>query len=112
MEMSTLTKTFLSQGTVIVSIVVSSILGYNYLGDRTDAAIERAFDNKCKPLIEDNIVLKAFAKENRDLITGNTKDINNTMLSVNIFIDAYNRKYSKEFLRPADMELQSYKRRK
>ena len=112
MATETITKTFISQGTIIVSIVVSSIVGYNYIGDRADAAIDRAFENKCRPLIEDNIILKAFAKENRALIVENTMNIDNTALTVNIFLDWYNKTYHKDFLRPVDVQEQTYKRKK
>lgn len=111
MPTETITKSFLSQGAVIIAIVVSSIVGFNYIGDRNEAAIDKAFETKCKPLYDDIIVLKAFAKDNRTLINENTADINNTMLSVNIFIDAYNRCFNKEFLRPVDVQEQNYKRK-
>lgn len=112
MQTESITKSFLSQGVIIISIAVSSIVGFNYIGDRTDKAIDRAFDSKCQPLIEDNVILKAFAKENRALIGENTNDINNTMLTVNIFIDWYNKTYHKDFLRPVDVQEQNYKRKK
>ena len=107
-----LTKSFISQGAIVISIAVSSIIGFNYVGDRTDRAIEKAFESKCQPLIEDNIMLKAYAKENRALIISNALDIDHTMLSVNIFIDWYNRTYHKDFLRPVDVEEQTAKKRK
>lgn len=112
MPTETITKTFLSQGAVIVSIVVSTVVASNYMADKNEASINKAFENKCRPLIEDNIILNAFAKENRSLINGHTGDIKNTALSVNVFIDAYNRKHGTEFLRPVDVEELSYKRKK
>ena len=103
-----ITKSFLTQGVAVVTIAVSSIIGFNYLADRN----EKSFEKALMPFIEEFKAYKIKATENRTLILENTKDIDNTMLSVNIFIDYYNRKYHKEFLRPIDVEEQTYKRRK
>ena len=112
MQTESITKSFLSQGVIIISIAVSSVIGYNYIGDRNEVAIEKAFDNKCKPLFEDNIYLKTIAKENRLLINENSIDAGYTKLSVNLFIDAYNKKYKTTFLRPIDIEEKCYKQGK
>lgn len=112
MEPSTITKSFLSQGMIVISIAVSSVIGFNYIGDRNEKAIDKAFEAKCKPLFEDNLILKAFAKENRDLIDEHSLDAGYTKLSVNLFIDAYNKKNGTNFLRPIDIEEKCYKQGK
>lgn len=112
MPTESITKSFLSQGARVISIVVCAVVGFNYMGDRNEVAIQKAFDNKCKPLFEDNIYLKAFAKENRLLINEQSIDAGYTKLSVNLFIDAYNKKYKTTFLRPLDIEEKCYKQGK
>lgn len=106
-----LSASFYMQIALLVSIVTCSIVGFTYLG----TLIENKIDNKIAPIVKKLNELESKEEENAKWIAENSKAIDNVTVSVNKFIEYYNRKHNTEFLRPSDITTESireYKRRR
>lgn len=106
-----ITNNFYSQLALILTIAGSSILGFIYLGN----LIEDKIQKEVAPLISQIEDLKKDKVEVRELLAVNTDRVNATMISVNKFLEYYNRTHSKEFLRPMDIterSIESEKKRR
>jgi hypothetical protein len=106
-----LSSSFYMQIALLLSIVASSIVGFTYLG----TLIENKIDDKIAPILAKIEDLESDEKENAKWIADNARAIDNVTVSMNKFIEYYNRKHNTEFLRPSDITSESireYKRQK
>lgn len=106
-----LSSSFYMQIALLLSIVASSIVGFTYLG----TLIEKKIDDKIAPILAKIEDLELNEKENARWIVDNSRAIDNVTVSMDKFIEYYNRKHNTEFLRPSDITSESireYKRRK
>ncbi len=106
-EKGGLSANFYMQIALLLSIVTCSIVGFTYLG----TLIENKIDDKIAPILAKIDDLESNAK----WIAENAKAIDNVTVSVNKFIEYYNRTHHTEFLRPSDITAESireYKRRR
>lgn len=98
-EKPTISSTFYNQLVVIITISSASVLGFRYLGTMNQEAIKSAIN----PIVERVETLEKKVENTDRLIASNSNRINATMVSINSFLDFYNRTYHKEFLRPMDI---------
>lgn len=100
MTATQISKSFLSQGIAVITIAVSSIVGFNYLADRNDKAIAEALN----PLVSRIDKLEQLNKDAVHLlaVTSNRVDIN--QMCLNNFLTFYNTRFNKEFTRPKDIK--------
>lgn len=107
-EKQAISSNFYMQLLTIGSIAASSIFGFRYMvSEMKDAA-----RNEIKPIVERVIILEEACKSHGILIADNTEQINAVTVSLNNFLEYYNRIYHKEFLRPADVTQTEYKRKR
>lgn len=110
-EKGGLSANFYMQIALLLSIVTCSIVGFTYLG----TLIENKIDDKIAPILAKIDDFESNDKENAKWIAENAKAIDNVTVSVNKFIEYYNRTHHTEFLRPSDITAESireYKRRR
>ena len=98
-EKGGISASFYLQIGILGSIVVSSIVGFNYLG----TIIENKIDDRIAPLVEKINDLEKRIEEHDQLLASNTDRVTAASVSMNLYIDYYNRVYHKEFLRPSDI---------
>lgn len=99
---------FYTQLVLIVTIVVSSIIGFNWAVNK----MEETVDKKMAPFIAELTAVKKQLGEHGELIAENSQFIDAGIESATTFLDYYNRAFHRVFLRPADILEQSYNRRK
>lgn len=107
-----ISASFYMQIGMLVSIVISSIVGFNYLG----TLIEDKIDDKVSPLLAKIQELESKNNDNYQLIADNSRSTTNAIISLNRFLEHYNRIHHTEFLRPSDITSESivtkYKKQK
>lgn len=107
-EKQVISSNFYMQVLTLGSIALSSIFGFRYMvSEMKDAA-----RNEIKPIVERVIILEEACKSHGILIADNTEQLNAVTISLNSFLEYYNRIYHKEFLRPADVTQTEYKRKR
>lgn len=94
-------KTFYFLLCVIASIVGSSILGFKYLSNENEKAIEKAL----APFVSDLNEYKQKYVELEDIMNKNCDGLRDVQVSMTYFLDYYNKKHNTTFLKPSDIEL-------
>ena len=102
-----ISSTFYTQLVLIVTIVVSSVIGFNWAVNK----IEETVDKKMAPFIAELNLLKKTVEGNAEAIADNVQIIDAVAESTTAFLESYNKMYHKVFLKPADILCQPYKRR-
>jgi uncharacterized protein YlxW (UPF0749 family) len=92
----------------MVTIAASSILGFNYLADRQEKAIDKAIT----PLIAELKEYRQKYADLEDLINMNSNQLNAVEVSMAHFLDFYNKRHNTTFLKPNDIEIREQKRRR
>lgn len=107
-EKATISAAFYMQLATIATIVVSSIIGFNFGINK----MEEIAAAKLKPLIDRIERVEARQDEQDALIAASTNRTQANYICINNFLEYYNTAFHKEFLRPVDLEEQTDKRRR
>lgn len=107
-EKATISTAFYMQLATILTIVVSSIVGFNFGVNK----MEEIADTKLLPLISRIESLEKSQRELTDIVTANSERIQVNYICINSFLEYYNTTFHKEFLRPGNVSLQNEKRRR
>lgn len=109
-EKSGVTGAFYAQLLFVLGIFVAGALGFKWcIGEMRAVVTEevKSLVTEIAELKKDLAAVKESVADNDELIADNTAAIRSTAVSTNIFIDAFNRKYHTEFLRPVDITAES-----
>jgi len=92
-------KTFISLGSIVITIAVSSVIGFNFLASSNEKAIAKAL----LPIVESIKEIKEAQKILRSDMTKISTATNGNFICLNRFLTYYNIRFHQEFLRPADI---------
>lgn len=109
-EKSGVTGAFYAQLLLIVGIFIAGAIGFKWCISEMRSVVSeevKSLVTEIAELKKDLAAVKESIADNDELIADNTAAIRNTVVSINIFIDSYNRKYHTEFLRPVDITTES-----
>lgn len=107
-EKTSISSSFYKQLTTIGAIVVTTLGGVKYGLNEVKSVIH----DEMRPLAERVDRLENSYENVNTVLAVNTPNIEAVTISVNSFLEYYNRVYHKEFLRPSDISITSEKKRK
>ena len=100
-EKTSINKSFYGQLTIIATIVVCSITGFNYLEIKVNAMIEA----KIASIFERVKTQEDALQKTTELLSVNTEDVGACIVSIENFLTYYNKKYNKEFIVPSQITI-------
>lgn len=112
MEQGAISKSFYAQLLTVITIATSSIVGFNYVADKSRESISEAIKTEMSPLIKrvDDLERKYFSLD--EIMKSNCDGVKAINVSVTHFIDAFNKTHNTAFLKPNDIEFVDAKKRK
>lgn len=99
---------FVKYASLFITVIGTTVLTVNWGMDKLKDVVR----TEIRPLVDRIEKLEDFKEEAEQLLAINTTNIQAVTVSVNSFVEYYNRVYHKEFLRPADISLTSERKRK
>ncbi len=102
-EKSSISESFYKQITTIGTIVVTSVFGFQYL----ENTVKNTVESSIQPLTKRVESIEKKIEDAENILAMNTQHIQAVSVSLNNFLEYYNKYYHKEFIRPVDISYSS-----
>lgn len=104
MTPTTITKSFLSQGIFLVSLIGATIFCFNAVRNDIKGIVKEAVTDAVTPIIERQDRQEGLQKETSALLAVTSSRASVNYICLNSFLSSYNKSNHKEFLKPSEIK--------